>query len=117
MAKQFIKFLIYGAFSAVVYFGIYIYLSILILPIIATIVAFIVSVIVSYLLNSFFVFTTTKGSFKIFMLIALSGLFWNMIIIFIFTELIIKNSTFAGILVLITIPMHNFLLNYKLNFK
>lgn len=117
MTKQFIKFLIYGAVSAAVYFGIYIYLSSLILPIVATVVAFIGSVIVSYLLNSFFVFTTTEGSFKIFMLIALSGLFWNMMIIFTFTELIIKNSTLAGILVLITIPIHNFLLNYKFNFK
>ncbi len=117
MVLKFMKFLIAGLPTAIIYFGIYLYLANLILPILATIVAFPVSVAVSYFLNSVFVFTSSKGSFKIFFLIAFSGLFLNMLLIFIFTELVIKNSTIAGAIVVTVIPIHNFLLNYKLNFK
>jgi len=117
MGLKFIKFLLAGLLTAIVYFGIYLYLASLISPILATIVAFAVSVIVSYFLNSVFVFTSSKGSFKIFLLIAFSGLFLNMLLIFIFTELVIKNSTIAGAIVVTVIPIHNFLLKYKLNFK
>ena len=116
MVLKFMKFLIAGLLTAIVYFGIYLYLASLISPILATIVAFAVSVIVSYFLNSVFVFTSSKGSFKIFLCIAFSGLFLNMLLIFIFTELI-KNSVIAGVIVVMVIPFHNFLLNYKLNFK
>jgi putative flippase GtrA len=117
MVLKFMKFLIAGLLTAIIYFGIYLYLANLISPILATIVAFPVAVAVSYFLNSVFVFTSSKGSFKIFLLIAFSGLFLNMLLIFIFTELVIKNSTIAGAIVVTVIPIHNFLLNYKLNFK
>jgi Na+/glutamate symporter len=39
------------------------------------------------------------------------------LLIFIFTTLIIKDSVIAGVIVVIVIPIHNFILNYKLNFK
>ena len=117
MVLKFMKFLIAGLPTAIIYFGIYLCLANLISPILATIVAFPVAVAVSYFLNSVFVFTSSKGSFKIFLLIAFSGLFLNMLLIFIFTELVIKNSTIAGAIVVTVIPIHNFLLNYKLNFK
>jgi len=117
MLLTFIKFSIAGLFTATVYFGIYIYLAGIIAPVLATIFAFAVSVIVSYFLNSKFVFTTSKGSFKKFLLIALTGLFFNVLLIFIFTTLIIKDSVIAGVIVVIVIPIHNFILNYKLNFK
>jgi putative flippase GtrA len=114
---QFVKFSIFGIFTALVYFGIYLYLANSITPLIATFTAFIVAVVLSYFLNSTFVFTTTKGSFKIFILIALSGLCLNMLIVYIFTELIIKNIVIAGIIVNVVVPIHNYLLNYKINFK
>ena len=117
MMVQFIKFSIFGIFTALVHFGIYLYLTNFITPLIATFNAFIVAVFLSYFLNSVFVFTTTKGSFKIFMLIALSGLCLNMLIVYIFTELIIKNTIIAGIIAIVVVALHNFLLNYKINFK
>lgn len=116
MLKKFLKFALFGLFSALIYFGIYLYLVNIITPLASTFIAFIVSVIVSFMLNSSFVFTN-KGSFNIFMLIAISGLFLNMLIVFIFTEMFIKNPILAGIIVVIVIPVHNFLLNYKLNFR
>ena len=117
MVFQFLKFSVFGIFTAFVYFGLYIGLVSMIMPILATAIAFVVSVVISYLLNSIFVFNAGKGSFKVFFFIALSGLFFNMLIILIFTELILKNSTIAGIIVLILIPLHNFFLNYKFNFR
>jgi len=116
MLKKFIKFALFGIFSALIYFGIYLYLVDMITPLLSTFIAFIISVVASFILNTSFVFTN-KGSFSIFVLIAISGLFLNMLIVFIFTEMIIKNSILAGIIVVLVIPIHNFLLNYRLNFK
>lgn len=117
MFLKYMKFSIAGLLTAIVYFGIYLYLANLISPILATIIGFSIAFFVSYFLNSIFVFTSSKGSLKIFLLIALSGLFLNMLLIFIFTELVIKNSAIAGAIVVTVIPIHNFFLNYKLNFK
>ena len=115
MLFQFFKFSVCGIVTSVVYLGLYIGFVSMIMPILATAIAFVVAVVVSYFLNSIFVFNAGKFSFKVFFLIAMSGLFLNMLLIMIFTELILKNSTIAGVIVTIVVPLHNFFLNYKFN--
>jgi putative flippase GtrA len=117
MLLKYIKFSIAGILTAIVYFGIYLYMANLIAPILATVIGFSIAFFVSYFFNSLFVFTSTKGSLKIFLLIALGGLFFNMLLIFIFTELVIKNNAIAGAIAVIVVSSCSFLLNYKFTFK
>jgi hypothetical protein len=40
-----------------------------------------------------------------------------MLLIFIFTEIVIKNNAIAGAIAVMVVSIHSFLLNYKFNFK
>ena len=109
----------WGCLSASIYYALYfIFIFYLSLPaLVSSFAAYSISAISSFYFNSRFVFLERSGSFIKFVIIALNGLLLNLLIIFFFTNIIIIDNLIAGLIAVVSVPIHNFILNLLLNFK
>ena len=117
--KMAFRYGFWGCLSASIYYALYfIFIFYLSLPaLVSSFAAYSTSAISSFYFNSRFVFLGRSGSFIKFIIIALNGLLLNLLIIFFFTNIIIIEDLIAGLIAVVSVPIHNFILNNLLNFK
>jgi len=89
-------------------------------PAVALPIGFVAAVIISYHFNKHFTWkpqTTRSSHFQLYLLISLFGALTNFLLYTLVVQLLAKSYLYAVLAVTFIIPVQNFLLNEKFNFK